>query len=257
MLLTDAEVRRKVDSFGHWFQRIELRPGIVTPGPHDTPGLLKRLRLPEDCTGLRVLDLGTRDGFFAFEMERRGAVVVALDYFPPTETGFAIASEVLGTRVRHVTDNIYNLRPEKYGQFDIVLFLGMLYHLPDPLWVLNLVRSVCKGQLYLESHVIDQCVVLPNGRTVTLASLNKQLGEVPLMQFYPGSTLNGDNSNFWGPNVACLRQMLGESDFEVQEWELAGNRAIFHCQVAATDRQLHSDVARGARAVHPYGAAIG
>lgn len=253
MYLTDDEVKRKVATFGHWFHRIELRPGIVTPGPHDSPALLRRLQLPDDCSGMRVLDLGTRDGFFAFEMERRGAVVVALDYFPPTETGFGIATEVLGSRVRYVQDNIYNLRPEKYGHFDIVLLLGMIHHLPDPLLALNLIRSVCKGQLFLETHVIDQCFVLADGRSVPLASISRKLEGVPLMQFYRGNTLNDDNSRFWGPNVACLEQMLAESDFDVLGWEAYGNRAVFQCRTADTQRQLHTNVARGALAVHPYG----
>jgi hypothetical protein len=66
-------------------------PGITTPGINNTAQVLALLDLPDDARGLRVLDLGTR-GFFAFEMERRGAEVIAVDYIPKDQTGFAVAS---------------------------------------------------------------------------------------------------------------------------------------------------------------------
>ncbi|MGB8354143.1 MAG: class I SAM-dependent methyltransferase [Chthoniobacteraceae bacterium] len=102
--IMDAEIiKSMIAQHTAWYHRIELSPGIITPGINDSGENLRQLDglgLPVDCSGLRVLDIGTADGFMAFEMERRGAgEVIALDYRKPTTTGFTIASEILGSRV--------------------------------------------------------------------------------------------------------------------------------------------------------------
>ena len=231
MSLTDADVWEKVRSVPHWYHRIELRPGIVTPGINDTPRFLQQLDLPADCTGLRVLDLGTRDGFFAFEMERRGADVLAIDYLPSSTTGFDVASAVLGSRVTYVQDNIYRVTPEKYGMFDVVLFLGLLYHLPDPLCALGIVHSVCKDLLILETQLLDNHLLLPDGRAVPLGAISSELQAIPLAQFFPANTLSNDYSNYWAPNAKCMEMMLVESSFTVLHSEVYGTRGVFKCQV--------------------------
>ncbi|MEP6811127.1 MAG: hypothetical protein ABI992_12855, partial [Chthoniobacterales bacterium] len=86
--LSREAIEDKLASVPHWYHRIEVAPGIVTPGINDTPAYFGLFQFPVDCTGLRVLDLGTRDGYFAFEFERRGAEVLAIDYFPAHRTGF-------------------------------------------------------------------------------------------------------------------------------------------------------------------------
>src|SRR5512145_1989374 len=95
-------VRALVAGHRAWYHQIELAPGLVTPGTHASAAalaVLDRLGLPADASGRRVLDLGCRDGFFTFEMERRGAEVVAVDYADPDVTGFSIAARILGSRV--------------------------------------------------------------------------------------------------------------------------------------------------------------
>ena len=67
------EVQARVSGVRHWYHRIEVAPGVVTPGLHDSPAALRWLELPEKMDGQRVLDVGARDGFFSFEAERRGA----------------------------------------------------------------------------------------------------------------------------------------------------------------------------------------
>ncbi|MEZ0389208.1 MAG: class I SAM-dependent methyltransferase, partial [Verrucomicrobium sp.] len=73
---------------------------------------------PQDCRGMRVLDIGTRDGYFAFECERRGAEVLAVDYFPAEQTGFAIAARLLNSSVEYRQKNMYELSAAELGQFD-------------------------------------------------------------------------------------------------------------------------------------------
>ena len=244
--LTDAEVRARIAAVPVWYHRIPIRPGIVTPGVSDPTVTLPKLELPEDCRGLRVLDLGTRDGFFAFELERRGAEVVAVDYLAAEQTGFATVRELLGSGVRYLQENVYRLSAERMGSFDLVLFLGLLYHLPDPLLALRIVRGLCRDRLILESHVIDHALLLPDGRFVPLRKVSRRLAQIPLMQFYPRRSLYDDPTNYWGPNLACLVAMLGESKFEVVSHRLESARAIVQCRaIEDADLDYHNQIARG------------
>jgi tRNA (mo5U34)-methyltransferase len=247
MDLSKAEVLEKVRSVSHWYHQIRIGDDIVTPGINASALTLEHLELPDSCRGLRALDLGTRDGFFAFELERRGAEVIAVDYYPANKTGFGVASELLGSRVTFRQDNIYKLTRKEYGEFDIVLFLGLIYHLPDPMLALSIVRSLCRGLLYLETHVIDNALLMPDGRSVPLRSLAADLDDIPLMQFYPGTSLNGDPTNYWGPNVKCMEKMLRENDFAVLYTKLLGGRALFRCRAQGQDHAWYNDIARGVR----------
>ena len=118
IIRSDAEVWNEVNSVKHWYHQIPIQPGITTPGINNTAQVLALLDLPGDARGLRrVLDLGTRDGFFAFEMERRGAEVIAVDYLPKDQTGFAVASRLLDLKVTFINANIYDLSAERLGTF--------------------------------------------------------------------------------------------------------------------------------------------
>lgn len=247
----EQSIRAKVASVAHWYHRIVIGPTIVTPGTNDCATTLARLHLPANCHGLRVLDLGTRDGFFAFELERRGAEVVAVDYMPATQSGFAVAATLVGYKGMYLQENIYNLDPKQLGTFDLVLFLGLLYHLPDPLRALRIARSLCRKQLYCETYVIDEHLPLPDGSTTPLAELAPALRDVPLMCFMPGHSLNNDPTNYWGPNMKCLELMLAETLFTVVEQQRYGDRAILSC-TTVDDPQLdhYGSIASGAMLPH-------
>jgi tRNA (mo5U34)-methyltransferase len=215
-----------VDAVDAWYHRIEVAPGVVTPGVNDSQMVLRALDLPEDLTGLRVLDIGTRDGFFAFECERRGADVTAVDYMEPEQTGFPVAKELLGSSVEFAQDNVYNLTEDRYGTFDLVLFLGVLYHLRDPMLALDRIWDVCRGRLIVETQVIDDALLTSSGEFKALAEIDPELERAPLMQFYPGAVLNNDPTNVWAPNQACLRAMLEEVGFAVDAQLRIGQRGI-------------------------------
>jgi tRNA (mo5U34)-methyltransferase len=245
---SQSEIQARVDAVRFWYHKIPLGFGIVTPGVNDPSQTLQHLDLPEDCRGMRVLDLGARDGYFSFEMERRGAAVVAVDYAPADRTGFATAADVLGSKVEYRQANIYDLDPARHGTYDIVLFLGLLYHLPDPLRAIEIVRSLCTGRLCLETHAIDNGLLMKDGTTKPLAELSPLLSDVPLMQFYPGKTLSGDPTNYWGPNLSCLVGMLEECRFRVLSHVLTADRAIVNAQVAEDpERDYLLKLARGLR----------
>jgi len=220
--ITDpAEIERLVAGHGRWWHEIELAPGIVTPGQDSNRmklPLLDELGLPRDLRGLRALDVGCSDGYFAFEMEQRGATVLAIDFVPETYTGFSVARRILGSSVEYRMDNVYNLSPDSVGQFDVVLFLGVLYHLRNPLGGLDAVRSVLKegGQLFLSTMMIDEHLLLADRTVTRLADLSPLLSDVPLWQAYPGGALNGDFTNCFAPNRAALVAALEEAQFRVE-----------------------------------------
>lgn len=189
-----------------WWHQIDLGGGIVTPGIDVTPARLAEIRMPEDLSGLSVLDIGAWDGFFSFEAERRGARrVLATDSFCwdgggwGTRKGFELARRVLGSRVEDKWIQVLDLSPETVGTFDLVLFLGVLYHMKHPLLALERVASVTTGQLIMQTQV-DMLAV-----------------DRPALAFYPGSELGGDPTNWFAPNPAALTAMLETVGFRTIE----------------------------------------
>jgi tRNA (mo5U34)-methyltransferase len=220
--ITDpTTIRELIAEHGRWWHEIELAPGIVTPGEDSNRKklpILDGLGLPGDLDGARLLDIGASDGYFSFEMERRGAEVVAMDFVPEDYSGFATARKILGSDVTYHMDNVYNLALEKHGEFDIILFLGVLYHLRKPLAALDAIRSVTKknAQLFVATFLIDEYFLLPDGTVTTLDELNPALKDVPIWQAYPGDSLNGDSTNCFAPNLRGLEVALEEAQFRVE-----------------------------------------
>jgi tRNA (mo5U34)-methyltransferase len=195
-------LRAKVDAL-RWYHSIDLGQGVVTPGVEDSALKLGRLKLPDSLAGRSVLDVGAWDGFFAFEAERRGAArVLATDSFSWTgagwgsKAGFQLARAALGSKVEDLDIDVMDLCPERVGIHDVVLFLGVLYHVRHPLLALERVASVTGEWLVLET-VVD---LLGFGR--------------PAMAFYPGRELNADPTNWWAPNLSGAEALLQEVGFE-------------------------------------------
>ncbi len=188
-----------------WYHTIDLGQGIVTPGADDTAARLPKIGMPSDLRGRSVLDIGAWDGFWSFEAERRGAArVVASDHYSwhgagwgtgQGKAGFELAREALGSRVEDVDLDVLDLSPERLGTFDVVLFLGVLYHVPNPLLALERVAAVTRGLLILET-VVD------------MVGISR-----PAAAFYPGRELNDDPTNWWGPNHAAVGGMLRSLGF--------------------------------------------
>jgi tRNA (mo5U34)-methyltransferase len=196
------EIRRRVDEI-RWYHTIDLGNGIVTPGIDASSARLAKLRFPADMTGKTALDIGAWDGFFSFELERRGASrVVAVDSYSWSgpgwgmKDGFTLAREALGSSVEDRELEVLDLSPETVGVFDVVLFAGVLYHLRHPLQALERVASVT-GELLILATQVDLLRV-----------------RRPAMAFYPGSDLQRDASNWWGPNPRALVAMLHDVGFD-------------------------------------------
>ena len=159
-----AEARRALDQNPVWYHAIELAPGVVTPGQIDLRAAAARV-LPDDLSGLRALDVGTFDGFWAFELERRGADVVAIDVdrleaaeWPPIARarlereagergvelgrGFVLAAAALGSRAERRTVSVYDLTADRIGgPVDLAFSGAILLHLRDPVRALERIRG--------------------------------------------------------------------------------------------------------------------
>jgi tRNA (mo5U34)-methyltransferase len=161
----DADLRRRLGEFD-WYHTQELAPGVVTPGLFDHRPYVHRYGIPADLSGKRVLEVGTFEGFWAFELERRGAEVTAIDLdrmqeldWPPRlrpsedgrrGEGFEIAKEAFGSNVERVGLSVYDATPERLGgQFDLVFIGSVLIHLRDPMLALERLAGLCRGELIL------------------------------------------------------------------------------------------------------------
>lgn len=224
--LTDVTaIRQLIADHGRWWHEIEVAPGVLTPGDDSNRmklPILDRLGLPRDLRGKRALDVGCSDGYFSFELERRGATVVAIDFVPENYSGFATARKILDSRVQYRMENVYRVNPDTFGYFDIVLLLGVLYHLRKPMAGLDAVRSVMKpgSDLFVGTMLIDDYFLLPDGTVTTLQAVNPLLSAVPLWQAYARDSLNGDFTNCFAPNQRALEVALEESQFEVEQFEI-------------------------------------
>ena len=201
-----------------WHHRFEITPGVTTPGRYEPMGLFKRLRLPEDLSGKRVLDVGARDGFFTMKCEQAGAEVVAVDTVVETRSGFSIVRDVHGLKAQYLRDTLYNLTPERLGKFDIVLYLGVIYHLPDPIGSLEVMRNLVRddGRVYVESTCVDDEVLLTSGTVDT-----SPLVDLPVMVY-----ARRNSSSFWDLNSPCLQALLADAGFRTVRFERWGRRMM-------------------------------
>jgi tRNA (mo5U34)-methyltransferase len=211
----------RVCAVGGWYHSIDLGHGISTPGAFDHRAIVQRYGLPADLTGKRALDVATFDGFWAFEMERRGArEVVALDLehysdldLPPEQkaamlqegrdgyfgTGFALAREARGSRVQRTILSVYELSPERTGgTFDVVFCGDLLLHLMNVPKALQGMRAVTGGEAVFVD-VFDPTLDV--------------LAPYPLTRYLGGQTL----CTWWTPSRSCLVQMIKDAGFRSVE----------------------------------------
>ena len=186
-----------------WWHSFELPDGTRIDGVCDLPGLKNRIAqfpIPADLRGKRVLDIGTWDGWFAFEMERRGAEVVAIDNWD--NPLFHEMHARLGSRVEYHQIDMYDLTPARLGRFDIVLFMGVLYHLKHPL--LGLER-VCA--LTTDMAAVDSFILREEHRR------DSDVAKRPVMEFYETNEFGGQTDNWVGPSLPCLLALCRTAGF--------------------------------------------
>ncbi len=197
-LKKDAVAANAEMAAGSWWHSIDLGEGLITPGVHSNEelrGNYALFKLPDDLRGKSLLDIGCWDGFYSFEAERHGARVTSVDCWRPEN--FFKARKALNSQAEFHELNVYEVTKERLGSFDIVFFLGVLYHLRHPLLALEQVCEVTRDFAVIESHVIDNIFSTKH----------------PVMEFYEFDQLGGQYDNWWGPNIECLSQMARSAGF--------------------------------------------
>ena len=206
-----------------WYHTLELPGGVTTAGWVDCRPVRDRVLLPADMSGMRALDVGTWDGFWAFEMERRGAEVVTVDIPDPAQwdwpprmylgeadaqrreqiastnlgEGYRLAHELIGSSVVQERVSVYDLDPEQLGTYDIVVVGSILLHLRDPVAALAAIRPLARGPVVL-NEAIELLPSLVSPRT-------------------PRARLEGDSAvRWWQPNLAAVEHMAGSAGLRVR-----------------------------------------
>jgi tRNA (mo5U34)-methyltransferase len=211
-MTADANLLARASEIG-WYHTLELAPGHVTEGIFDLRHMTARYGLPERMDGMRALDVGTWDGFWAFEMEKRGAEVVALDLdderdldwpprrrpqtFPdhPRGIGFRLAHEIFASKVERVNCSIYHATPEELGTFDLVFCGSVLIHLRDQMLALERIANLTKDTF------------------LSVEEYDKRMNLLP----WPASRFLADRDKavvFWLPSIKAWQRMLFAAGFD-------------------------------------------
>lgn len=203
-------------------------PEFKTEGKDNTPEKLKWIHLPESLGGKSVLDIGCWDGYFSFTAEKRGAKrVLAVDssqwcwnpdyvvmnddiIMQNGKAGFLEAHSALKSKVESKDMEIVDITKKNVGTFDIVLCLGILYHMKDPFFIVRNLYEITNEKLIIETH------------------LDGNYLSVPAMIFYPTNELSNDHNNWWGMNALCMIKMLEAVGFKNIRMSIYGCRGVFH-----------------------------
>jgi 2-polyprenyl-3-methyl-5-hydroxy-6-metoxy-1,4-benzoquinol methylase len=208
-----------------WFHSFELSDGTLVQGGKTLDVLKAEFNAvfaPLALDGQRMLDVGAWNGAFSFEAKRLGAAhVLATDMYTWAHPFFRGFEKFLyirkdwGLDIDYKVLDTHQIRRDIVGEFDIVLFLGVFYHLQDPVTVIANIAEVARSWLVVETHLDLDGV--PN----------------PAMRYYPGEELAEDPTNWWGPNQQCVEELLktaGFSEIYFSRNPLHPLRGIFHAR---------------------------
>jgi tRNA (mo5U34)-methyltransferase len=242
----------------HWYHDWEIFKGVSTPGRRNVAFICAKAQIPTDLTGKRVLDIGAWHGCFSFECERRGASeVVAYSLENPEVTGFCRLKELLGSRVKYVQGSVYGLAPEEIGEFDLILFFGVLYHLRYPLLAIDRIRTVSRGDVLIETHTLTSRHLLrsPLWMIGFLLNLSALFRATPIWRQYKEFELHReDQSNWFGPNVAAVIESFETAGFRAQHlasWEF-GARSSFRATATALPSRLTNATYEGLSSLNAH-----
>jgi tRNA (mo5U34)-methyltransferase len=244
--LTPDQIRLRVEQLGNWFHNLNLR-GIQTAPDHflgNYPEIKWQgfaTAIPTDLHGKSVLDIGCNAGFYSIEMKRRGADrVVAVDSDDTYLSQARFAAEVCEADIEFRHLSVYDVA-RLNEKFDIVLFLGVLYHLRHPLLALDLIHEhVARDLLIFQSmqRGSDEVEPVIENYHFWEKEIFEQTG-FPRMHFIE-KKYAGDPTNWWIPNRACTEAMLRSSGFDILHHPEA---EVFVCRWKPLDEESH--------AVHP------
>jgi tRNA (mo5U34)-methyltransferase len=217
---TQASLSQKIAELGEWFHNLDLN-GVKTAPNHflgDFPSIKWQLispEIPEDLTGANVLDIGCNGGFYSIEMKRRGAKrVLGIDVDDRYLNQARFAAKTLGFDIEFEKRSVYSV-DEIPGQFDLVLFMGVFYHLRYPLFTLDKVIKKVGGKLVFQTMIRGSETVKQWAEDYPF--WNKEIFEdrdFPAMYFIE-KRYSHDPTNWWIPNCAAVEGMLRSSGLEI------------------------------------------
>ena len=244
--LSREEIRRRANALGPWFHNINLG-GVWTAPDHflgDYPGAKFRRfapHLPADMSGKSVLDIGCNAGFYSLEMKRRGAErVLGVDFDDTYLDQARFAADVMGYDIEFRKLSVYDLG-QLGEKFDVVIFMGVLYHLRHPLLALDLIHEhVAKDMLVFQSMQRGSGETMPVEDNYTFWQTDHfDDPRYPKMHFIEHRYAD-DPTNWWAPNAACVEAMLRSAGFEIVQHPEA---EVYICR--------RVDAPPGAGAVYP------
>ena len=215
------EIQRRVHELGDWFHNIDLN-GVQT-APNHFLGDYPRVKwerfseaIPRDLRGRTVLDIGCNGGFYSIEMKRRGADrVVAVDSDPRYLAQARLAAEISQTDIVFRELSVYQL-PQLEERFDIVLFMGVLYHLRYPLLALDILHQhAARDLLVFQSMLRGSAEVKSFARDYDFNETTHFDDAAYPRMYFIENRYAGDPTNWWVPNRACAEAMLRTSGFEI------------------------------------------
>jgi tRNA (mo5U34)-methyltransferase len=237
-----AKLRSRIEALGPWFQNIRLH-GIETAPDHflgDYPAFkFARFEasLPKDLSGKSVLDIGCNAGFYSFEMKRRGAdQVVGIDSDERYLEQARFAAAELGyTDVEFTNLSVYDVAALG-RKFDMVIFMGVFYHLRHPLLALDLIREHVAGDLLLFQTMqqgSNDVLLVPDDHPFFVPGTMQPPSyfdnpAYPKMHFIERRFAD-DWTNWWAPNAACSQAMLRAAGFAI---EANLDPEVYVCRVA-------------------------
>ena len=248
-----TDIEHEIAALGPWFHNLHLPEGVQTAPEHplgDFPACKwQRLAacLPGDLTGQTALDIGCNAGFYSFELARRGARVTAIDTGERYLRQASWAAQRLGLagRIRFEQLDVYDL-PALGQTFDLVLFLGVFYHLRYPLLGLDIVTAVTRTTLVFQTLTMPQVGRMECPSNISLADRDRMLDPAwPKMAFIEES-LEGDPTNWWVPNQAAVEALLRSCGWRAVRY--LGDE-FFHCANPSVQRPFG---ARPSVLSHPH-----
>ena len=233
--MTTDEIRRRVEALGPWFHNMDVG-GVRTAPDHflfDYPNVkFQRFAgaLPADLTGKSVLDIGCNGGFYSMEMKRRGAArVLGVDSDEHYLAQARFAAEVAELDIEFVQLDVYDVG-ELGERFDLVIFMGVFYHLRHPLLALDLVREHVAGDLLLFQSMLrgSKEVMAVEGDYDIKRTAHFARAGFPRMHFIEKRYSN-DPTNWWIPNRAGVEAMLRSAGFAILDRPEA---EVYLCRIA-------------------------
>jgi tRNA (mo5U34)-methyltransferase len=220
--LSRDEIERRVRELGDWFHNLDLG-GVRTAPAHflgDYPQTKYRRfehAIPKDLTGATVLDVGCNAGFYSIEMKRRGAArVVGIDSDDRYLAQARFAAEVVGAEIEFRNLDVYRVA-ELGERFDLVIFMGVLYHLRHPLLALDLLHEYAVGDRMLFQSMQR------GGTAIDRLAPDYPFAEESIFErpgypkaFFVEQRYAGDPTNWWVPNQACAEAMLRAAGFAIE-----------------------------------------